>query len=101
VRTGPFQAELDHDTRTLAVSGDVENSDVARLRTSMEEALDPASPLTVDLTQVTYLPSVAIGALVRVTRAAAEQGATLELVAARGSVAQRVLEVCAIPHRAD
>jgi len=99
VRTGPCAAQLDPATRTVTVSGDVEDSDIADLRSAIDAALDGSTSLTVDLSQVSYLPSVAIGALVRARMAAEERGATIELVAASGTVAQRVLEVCGIAHR--
>ena len=101
VHAGPFLAELDLDAHTLHVSGDVEDSDVADLRSAIDTALDDETTLVVDLTSVSYLPSVAIGALVDATQSAAQRGGGLEIVARRGTVAHRVLEVCGIAHRSD
>ena len=48
---------------------------------------------------MTYLPSAAVGVLAKATQQFDSAGSNLELAAAVGSVAQRVLTVCAMPHR--
>jgi len=102
VEPDPFVAALDDSERTLAVSGDVDETAAVTLRSAIEEATAGYSrPLSVDLSAVSFLPSFGVGVLATSVRRAGESGHPIELVAARGSIAQRILEVCALPHRAD
>ena len=64
-----------------------------------EQSLDYTRAIVLDLSAVTYLPSAAVAVLLRASQKFAESGSVLELAASSGSVAQRVLTVCAIPHR--
>ncbi|MGZ4486778.1 MAG: STAS domain-containing protein [Nocardioides sp.] len=83
----------------LTVRGEVDDFGVIALRNLLaEHASEPGSQLVVDLTEVDHLPSVAVGVLTRALAKAIREGASLELVAARGSVAQRVLMICALPY---
>lgn len=98
----PLAVEFDETTAVLAVSGDVDEDSTETLRLAIEEhSAGFATPLTVDLTGVTYLPSVAVGVLVRAGQGFEASGARFEMVAATGSLAQRVLTVSAMPHRAS
>jgi anti-sigma B factor antagonist len=63
---------------TLAGEVDLSHAD-ALLRTALR-ALDTSDRLVVDTSQVTFLDSAILGALVRVHRAAEERGATFSLV---------------------
>ena len=84
----------------LTVSGSVDEYAVIALRNALREQTDDySSSLTVDLTDADYLPSVAVSVLVSAMRAAEQNGAALSLVAAPGTIAQRVLMVCALPYR--
>lgn len=93
-----FEADLVDGT--LRVRGDVDDYGIIALRNQLaEHGTAPGSRLVVDLSGVDYLPSVAVGVLTRALASADLAGAELSLVAAQGSVAQRVLLVCALPYR--
>jgi anti-anti-sigma factor len=92
---------FDTTSRVLRMTGEVGPEGSVALQTAIEEHSNHRTePLVVDLTGVTYLPSAAVGMLFRVGRDFAEVGTSLEFAAATGSTAQRVLTVCAMPHRA-
>ncbi|WP_167736745.1 STAS domain-containing protein [Nocardioides sp. 1609] len=98
--TGPFAVEFDESTRTLTVSGEVDEATAVALR----DAIDAATAtyqrsVVVDLSAVGFLPSVAVGVLAQAVQRATGAGHPIELRAEAGSIAQRVLEVCALPHR--
>jgi anti-anti-sigma factor len=96
----PFNVVLDDAASVLAVSGEVDEVAAGELRTAIEKHSDGfTAPLAVDLSDVTYLPSAAVGVLATARQRSTTSGATLELVAADGSIAQRVLAVCALPYR--
>jgi anti-anti-sigma factor len=96
----PLAVEFDATTAVLVVSGDVDEESSQTLRLAIEEhSAGCTTGLTVDLTGATYLPSVAIAVLVRAEQGFAASGAPFELVAASGSLAERVLTVSAMPHR--
>lgn len=84
----------------LTVSGSVDEYAVIALRNALrEQTQDYAASLSVDLTDADYLPSVAVSVLVAAMRSCEQHGAALSLVAAPGTIAQRVLMVCALPYR--
>ena len=85
---------------TLVVRGTVDDYGIIALRNLLEEhGGDKTGRLVVDLSEVDYLPSVAVGVLTRALGAMTRAGGELDLVARRGSVAQRVLMICALPYR--
>jgi anti-anti-sigma factor len=93
-----FQAEL--VAGTLVVRGDIDDYGIITLRNLLaEHATASGGVLEVDLNGVDYLPSVAVGVLTRAMAAARHAQGDLVLVADRGTVAQRVLHVCALPYR--
>ncbi|MEO9326152.1 STAS domain-containing protein [Nocardioides sp. C4-1] len=97
-----FATHLDSERSCLTVSGEVDETMADVLLESLRSASDDfTKPLTIDLSAVTYLPSAAVGVLVTSEQKARSHGNQLDLVAARGTIAQRVLEVCALPHRTD
>jgi len=92
---------FDATSQVLAVSGDLDEGPTAALRDFLaERARERDAGLVVDLSGVTYLPSAAVGVLARASQDLDAAGVPLELAAAAGSVAQRVLTVCAMAHRA-
>lgn len=99
----PFASTYDATTSTLAVTGAVGEDVEPDFERALVEALARTSGvLRIDLSEVDYLPSSALGTLISVTRpapAAGADGRPYELVAAPGSVAARVLEICGLPHR--
>lgn len=85
---------------TLRVRGDVDDYGIIALRNLLaEHGTTPGGRLVVDLSEVAYLPSVAVGVLTRGLGQAQRAGADLVLLASPGTVAQRVLMVCALPYR--
>lgn len=84
----------------LTVSGSVDEYAVIALRNALREQTgEHTAALTVDLTDADYLPSVAVSVLVAAMRSNEQNGVDLTLVAAPGTIAQRVLMVCALPYR--
>jgi anti-anti-sigma factor len=84
----------------VTISGSVDEYAVIALRNALrEQTQDYTSSLTIDLTDADYLPSVAVSVLVAAMRSSEQNGAELSLVAAPGTIAQRVLLVCALPYR--
>lgn len=84
----------------LAVSGSVDEYAVIALRNALREQTgEYTTSLSVDLTDADYLPSVAVSVLVSAMRSAEQNGVELSLIAAPGTIAQRVLMVCALPYR--
>lgn len=100
MQPGAFAADYDGSSQTLTVAGDVEEESALALRDAIDaHSASFTRPLVIDLTAVTYLPSVAVGVLAKAGQKATTAGQPLDLVAADGSIAQRVLTVCALPHR--
>ncbi len=83
----------------LTVSGSVDEYAVIALRNAIREHTeDYTTPLHIDLSDADYLPSVAVSVLVTALRSAEQNGTTITLVAEPGTIAQRVLLVCALPY---
>jgi anti-anti-sigma factor len=96
----PLTLSYDAETRTLDVSGAVDEASGPALRAAVEKYTDAyTQDLVVDMGDVDFLPSLGIGVLAVAMRNAAERGTTVELVAVEGTVAQRVLAICGMPHR--
>ncbi|MBB6627479.1 hypothetical protein H5V45_09105 [Nocardioides sp. KIGAM211] len=92
--------EATFDNGMLRVRGDIDDYGIIALRNLLaEHGTTAGRTLTVELSEVDYLPSVAVGVLTRGLASALRAGGGLDLVARRGSVAQRVLMVCALPYR--
>ena len=93
-----FQA--DFADGTLSVRGEVDDYGIIALRNALAKHGSAAGDrLVVDLSEVGYLPSVGVGVITRALGNAARTGAEIILVARPGTVAQRVLMVCALPYR--
>jgi anti-anti-sigma factor len=96
----PLALQYDADSSTLAVAGSVDESSGTLLRAALEKYSDGYSyDLVVDLGDIDFLPSLGIGVLAVAMRTANERGASIELVAVEGTVAQRVLAISGMPHR--
>ena len=103
----PYAARRDHDTHTLAVEGVLDEVSTPRFRDDLMAFVDEAaqSPhgqgdvlVSVELSEVEYLLSVAIAALAAAKRHADDVGAQVRFVAAAGSIAARILEICGLPY---
>ena len=86
-----LDCELSQGGRLLAISGVLDELAVPELREMLHAATeDYTKDLTVDLSRVDFLPSVALGVLV----AAMGSGvARIRLVAQEGTIASRVLAI--------
>lgn len=94
------QLSLDEEHHVLLVTGELDAVSAAELREQvLLHSHDFSKPLVVDLSGVQFLPSVAVGVLATTLRSAANASGSLELLAAEGTIAQRVLQITALPHR--
>lgn len=99
VDPAPFSLDFDESSHVLTVIGELDEITSAMLRDAIQKhSHHYAASIVIDLAGVEYLPSVAIGVLATSMQSAASQGQSVELRAAEGSIAQRVLQVCALPH---
>lgn len=96
----PFSADYDEQTRTVRVSGTIDELAGPRFRDVLQKySQDFAQSLVVDLSDVDFMPSLAVGVLATAHKNMRSAGAELDLLAEDGTVAQRVLHVCAMPYR--
>ena len=83
----------------LVAHGDLDEAGTFELRETLARTTDQLTTgLTIDLTDVDFLPSSAIGVLATAQTGARRNGAAITFVAADGSVSQRVLTVCGLDH---
>jgi anti-anti-sigma factor len=92
-------SELSEAGQTLTLHGELDEAASAGLRDLLRVVLaDLDGDLRLDLADVDFLPSVAVGVLAAAQGAAAKQGASITFVAAKGTIAQRVLTICGLAH---
>jgi anti-sigma B factor antagonist len=82
----------------LRVRGEVDVATVRRLRAAVHAALadGPARPVVLDLSEVEFLSSSGVGALLAVTREADELGRELRVAVGERRVVRRPLQVAGI-----
>lgn len=98
----PFSAVYEADNSILVISGEVDETSGVTLREAIEShSADFSRDLTVNLSRVDFLPSLAVGVLAVAMTSAERSGVKLVLVAVQGCIAQRVLEICALPYREE
>jgi len=90
----PFAAVMGPDRRTLAVSGSVDELAVDDFRWALHVCTNAADEPVVDLSDVDFFPSVAVGALIGALK---RNPGAVTVVARQGSFAAHVLELCGIP----
>jgi len=90
----PFSAVMDPDGRTLQVSGSVDELSLDEFREALHACVNTTPDPVVNLSDVDFLPSMAIGVLVGVCR---PDWDSVTVVARQGCFAAKVLEVCGIP----
>ena len=96
----PLTTTYDDASSTLLVSGSVDELSGVVLRDAIDKHSDGCTqPMSVNLTDVDFLPSLGIGVLAIAMRTAEEHGTRIDLVAAEGTIAQQVLSICGLPHR--
>lgn len=97
--TPDFRYDLDPDRALLVAHGDLDEPATVGLRDTINSATATlTSDLTIDLSDVDFLPSSAIGVLATTQASARRNGATIAFVAQEGTVAQRVLMVCGLDY---
>ncbi len=96
---GQFSYELAPDSSRVFLHGDLDEPATRELRNLIVELTDSSTrDLTIDLSGVEFLPSSAVGVLAKATDDARQGGSGIALVAADGSIAQRVLRICGLPY---
>lgn len=94
-----FRYDLDESRRLLVAHGDLDEPATVELRELIASTTDHLStPLTIELSQVDFLPSSAVGVLATSQAAARRNGSDITFVAEDGTVAQRVLRVCGLDY---
>ena len=92
--TPPFTTSKCGDGRTLAVSGSIDELAVDDFRRALHDHVVGSKDAVIDLSDVQFLPSMAIGALVGVLKHAPGK---VTLVANEGSRAAKLLRICGLP----
>jgi anti-sigma B factor antagonist len=99
VVTGLSCRSYDHDgVAVVAASGEIDLATASSFRTALIDAVaDRAGDLVVDLSDVTFMDSTGLGALVSARRRLALRGASLRLVGPAGGV-RRILDIAKVEH---
>jgi anti-anti-sigma factor len=90
----PFTTSTCADGRTLAVSGSIDELAVDDFRRALHDHVVGSADAVIDLSDVDFLPSMAIGALVGVLKRAPGK---VTLAAREGSRAAKLLRICGLP----
>ena len=94
-----FRYDLDRERAVLTLHGELDEVATVQLREQLTNDTDGfTSGLAIDLTEVTFMPSPAIGVLASAVEKARRNGATIALVAPDGTIAGRLLTICALEH---
>ncbi len=80
------------DDTTLRVEGEIDCSSAPHLEAAIEQALSPGNDVLVDMSQVEFMDSAGLGALIRSYKMAAEAGGCVRIVNPSSAVA-RVLTI--------
>lgn len=92
----PFRAEMSPDTGILHLSGVIDETAVDDLRAVLREhTAGHTLPLTVDLSDLDFLPSLALGVFIHAMKASHSE---FTLTVRKKCIARRVLEVSGLPH---
>ncbi len=95
----PLSLSFDTVSSTLFVGGSVDEMSADKLRDALNRCMGETAPiLTVDLSKVSFLTSVGIGVLAAAMHRGADLGSTVEVVARAGSIPDKVLAICGLPH---
>ena len=97
--TASFRYDLDESRRLLVAHGDLDEPATVELRDTIASSTEQlTTELTIELSDVDFLPSSAIGVLATSQAGARRNGAEITFVAQDGTVAQRVLRVCGLDY---
>ncbi len=97
-----YSSRFDEASSVLTVSGEIDEGAGVMLREELTKySNDFERAITVDVSDVEYLPSLAVGVLATARRRAEQAGTGLGLRAVEGSLAQRVLTICGLEHETD
>ncbi len=81
------------------VSGVIDETSTDALREAIRDcSAGYTEDLTIDLSDVDFLPSDGVGALAGVMKQAEEHGHSIELTVCQGSIIERVLTIVGLPH---
>lgn len=95
----PYASSYDAAENTLVVVGSVDELAGPTFREDLDEHTGQhTKPLTVDLSEVEFFPSLAVGVLAVAMRKSREAGVDLEVQARAGGIVARVLTICALPY---
>lgn len=94
-----FRTDLDEARGVLVVHGELDEPATIELRETITQVTsDLSSQITLDLGDVSFMPSPAIGVLATSQAKARRNGADLVLLAPEGTIAQRLLNICGLDH---
>lgn len=97
--TDQFHYDLDQDRGVLTLNGELDEIATVELREVLTTVTDEFSnDLAIDLENVTFMPSPAIGVLASSREKARRNGATVRFVAPAGSIAARLLTICGLEY---
>lgn len=83
-----IEIRRERDHAIVAAAGDIDIATVAELRERLFELADSGQSIVVDLSQVSFVDSTGLGALVGAAKRAAAHGVTLHVVGARPQIRQ-------------
>jgi anti-anti-sigma factor len=86
------------DDAVLRLSGSVDEAAIAELRLALDDAVRRGAVRYVDVSRIDLLPSAGLGLLAAARSAASRGGRDLDVVAADGTYAQKVLDAVGLPH---
>ena len=84
---------LDSDVLTVDAEGEVDMSTAPRLLEIIDAVSDAARLVIIDLTQVSFLDSSGLNALVKAQRRLGARGIALRIVSPSGHVVRRVFQI--------
>lgn len=95
-----FRADFDDSRGVLVVQGELDEPASIELRETLTKVTEELTKqVAIDLGEVTFMPSPAIGVLATSQAKARRNGADLVLVAREGTIAQRLLTICGLDHQ--
>ncbi len=84
----------------VAVAGEVDVSNVDRLKLAVSELSNEALGIVIDLSEATYIDSATVGLLFRLRSRLSRRGQVLSVICLPGSSTRRVLELTGFDRQA-